>query len=247
MEKVEFGVPVCRGGGKQEQNETKPACLFFIVGLVIPPTPPKLKIRPFGNFPGHHRGPCTAGSAECHLGRGTWAVRADCSASSRLRGQREVWSPLTLRWGGEYNPAFWISDSKGWGSLWVGLDEKVAKPAKFCDNSLPSANRGTELSLFDRRAAVQEWRITQVPEITGGGILFATSVFLFKRPEGAMHLTALTLRAFLGAEPCSQPRAQERKVDAEVKTLHPVSLCCVIHVLPGLFSCSGALVEMLNK
>lgn len=86
-----------------------------------------------------------------------------------------------------------------------------------------------------------------MPEITGGGILFARSVFVLKRPKVSVHLTALTLREFLGAESCSQPRAQERKEDAEVKTLHPVSLCWVTHFLLGLFSSSGPLAIMLNK
>lgn len=86
-----------------------------------------------------------------------------------------------------------------------------------------------------------------MPEITEGGILFARSVFLLKRPKAAVHLTVLALREFLGAESCSQHHAQERKEDAEVKTLHPVSLCCVTHFLPGLFSSSGPLAIMLNK
>lgn len=86
-----------------------------------------------------------------------------------------------------------------------------------------------------------------MPDITVGGILFASSVFLLKRPKATIHLTALTLREILGAESCSEPRAQERKEDAEVKTLHPVSPCCVTQFLPGLFSSSGPLALILNK
>lgn len=154
METVEFGVPVHGGGRKEEQDGTKTPCLFFVVGLVVP-TPPKLKLRPFGNFLGDYRGPCTAPSAECNLEgwhelSGQTPVQAAAS-----RGQSEVWSQLTLRWRGGNSPAIWISDSKGWGSLWIGLDKKISETAKFCDNSLPSANRATELSLFDRRATVQ--------------------------------------------------------------------------------------------
>lgn len=66
METVEFEVPVHGGRRKEEQDGTKTPCLFFVVGLVVP-TPPKLKLRPFGNFLGDYRGPCTAPSAECNL------------------------------------------------------------------------------------------------------------------------------------------------------------------------------------
>lgn len=62
-----------------------------------------------------------------------------------------------------------------------------------------------------------------------------------KKPREAVHLTALTLREFLGGEYCSQPPAQERKEDAEVKTLHTVSPCCVSQFLPRLLPRYGPL------
>lgn len=43
------------------------------------------------------------------------------------------------------------------------------------------------------------------------GLCFARSVFLLRRPKAAIHLSALTLREFLGTESCSQLCAQERK------------------------------------
>lgn len=150
---------LCKDGEGKERMRPKLLFLFFL----HPFLPPSLiwmdlALRPFGNL----RWGATKILTQHSLLGPVWEETRRCMSchcglqckQEDPRG-REVWSPPKLRWRRGSNSAIWISETKCWGSLWIGLDRKIAKLAKFCDDSLPSTDRATELSLFGRRATGQ--------------------------------------------------------------------------------------------
>lgn len=55
-----------RGKGRKGEEETKGLCsfIFFLIFFFF-----QMRLRPFGYLAGGYRGPCTAPTPECHLGR----------------------------------------------------------------------------------------------------------------------------------------------------------------------------------